>query len=398
MNQNTHYGSYQVTRKASSSKTTTQKQMKAKNPANQAALDKLAEVRQKRQEKNPNSNYIITIKRAMNSLRACNTPITSQKEACQLKNIGPAFAKIICPHQLFSPTATDPPPPFVKAGTKRQRQSMLTSSPDTTAARTKIEQGPTNKQNVYEKEKSIAESLDLKTCGPWRVILLVDNREHKSQHVVSKCKQSGIPCEERTLPIGDMTWIAQCTKTGKEILCGTIMERKESSDLVSSLFGTRYLEQRLRMQHCGLPQLLYLVEGNIASNGNCPAETLQMAMMETRVLGFNVIQTAHLQGTVKQLKGLHRRIVQRTFPEAFSSELPTFAASPTESIGNRRRRRPTSLLEMKFDTSPKPPLSQERFMTYHELKAKVEMDREAGTRTIGAVYMAMRELFACDKN
>ena len=44
---------------------------------------------------------------------------------------------------------------------------------------------------------------------------------------------------------------------------------------------------------------------------------------------------------------------------------------------------------MVFDGPPVPPLNSKRFMTYRELKAKVEMDREAGTRTMGAVYMAM---------
>ena len=117
-----------------------------------------------------------------------------------------------------------------------------------------------------------------------------------------------------------------------------------------------------------------------------------MAMMETRVLGFHVIQTSHLQDTVRHLKGLHRRIVQRTFPQAFTTELPTFSnysSSSSSSSRRRRQRRPTSLLEMVFDGPPVPPLNSQRFMTYGELKAKVEMDREAGTRTSGAVYMAM---------
>ena len=191
-----------------------------------------------------------------------------------------------------------------------------------------------------------------------------------------------------------MTWIARSEHDQVEIMCGTIVERKESADLVSSLFGTRYLEQRLRLQNCGLPQLLFLVEGDLTRNSNCPMETLHMAMMETRALGFHAIHTNHLQDTVRHLKGLHRRIVQRTFPQAFSSELPTFSNSPLiESRGrNRRRRRPTSLLEMVFDGPPVPPLDSQRFMTYGELKAKVEMDREAGTKTMGAIYMAMCKL------
>jgi hypothetical protein len=69
--------------------------------------------------------------------------------------------------------------------------------------------------------------------------------------------------------------------------------------------------------------------------------------------------------------------------------LPTFSISPAANRSKRRRRRPTSLLELVFDTAPIPPFDTKRFITYPELKAKIERDREAGTRTGGAVYMAM---------
>lgn len=366
------------------------KQLKAKNPANQTALEKLLEV-QENAASNSNSNFIFTVKKAVKSLQTCPTAITTREEACKLKYVGPSLAKVICPTVLTTPTNASEPNVVTKVSRKRKQA--------TSTAALKVDQGPSKKEKAYHVEKSAAESLDVSKCGPWKVVLIVDGREHKSKHVVSKCKQSGIPCEERHLPIGDMTWIAQSNdnSTGKvvEVLCGTIIERKESSDLVGSLFGTRLLEQRLRLQNCGIPQLLFLVEGKLNSNVNCPQETLEMAIMETRCLGFHVIQTEHLQETVQKLKGLHRRIVQRTFPDAFRSELPTFTNSPSEGIGNRRRRRPTSLLEMKVDTPPRPALGMKRFLTYMELKAKVEMDREAGTRTIGAVYMAMCKWKLC---
>ena len=408
---------------------TSSKKMKAKCAQNQQGLDRLQELNENTEEKNPNSNYVLTIQRAMKSLRDCPTEITTAKEACALKFIGPSMSKIICPRPplsqvapppLLTTTTTTAPPPLPGPSTSsvpapNLLQSTLTGGiaaaaiAATTTIQTKRtaarkEQGPTNKQRTYEREVQKADNLDLASLkGPWKVILLVDGREHKSKHVVAKCKQSGIPCEERHLAIGDMTWIARSEHDQVEIMCGTIVERKESADLVSSLFGTRYLEQRLRLQNCGLPQLLFLVEGDLTRNSNCPMETLHMAMMETRALGFHAIHTNHLQDTVRHLKGLHRRIVQRTFPQAFSSELPTFSNSPPiESRGrNRRRRRPTSLLEMVFDGPPVPPLDSQRFMTYGELKAKVEMDREAGTKTMGAIYMAMcklcklRSIFIC---
>ena len=290
------------------------------------------------------------------------------------------------------------PRPQIRRTNKKSAGSLI-------SAKLKTEPETSAKQRAYEEAKREAETLTMPIKPKWKVILVVDAREHKSQKVISRCQQVGIPCEERTLPIGDMAWIAQCTTEGSptkviEVMCGTIMERKEISDFSASLFGTRYNEQRLRLKNSGLPQVLFLVEGDLNKSSNCSPEALHTAMMETRVrLGFSVVQTKHLEDTVRLLKGLHRRIVQRTFPKAFSSlenddPLPNFA-SPNEAImrygkrAGRRQRRPTSLLELYFDSNPVPPFGASRFITYRELKAKVERDREAGQRTVGALYLAM---------
>ena len=298
MNRNNRFMS-SSTRTVAGRVPTSNKAMKAKCAQNQPGLDRLQELKTRTEEKNPNSNYVLTIHRAMKSLRDCPNEITTQKEACALKFIGPSMAKIICPRQLQPPSQQQQQQqeqqsqrPLVAslsqqscdqnfqqmtlAGTKATAATTKRNKRKATTTATTTEQGPTAKQRTYENEVKRAEEIDLSTsnmAGPWKVILLVDGREHKSKHVVSKCKQSGIPCEERHLPIGDMTWIAK-SDTGTEIMLGTIIERKESSDLVQSLFGTRYLEQRLRLQNCGLPQLLFLVEGDLAANSNCPKETL----------------------------------------------------------------------------------------------------------------------------
>jgi ERCC4-type nuclease len=423
----------------------------AKCSANQEAVDKLHELVEQ-ESANPNSNYVFVVKRALKSVVECKTPITTLKEATELKHVGPKMARIIVPTSSSNIASVSSPPPLKAAAAtskktkngsiatvpteslsavaaapvscpeRRLKQSTLSSSLTVSSSScsattaTKKERVISAKQMAYDKAALEAENLILPTNASWKVILLVDGREHKSKHVVSKCQQSGIPCEERHLPIGDAAWVARCTipskdKTGDpnkppamtilEVMCGTILERKEISDFSSSLFGTRYNEQRLRLQNCGIPQVLFLVEGELNSSVNCPPETLHMAMMETRVqLGFQVVQTKHLEDTVRLLKGLHRRIVQRTFPQAFSSlqnedPLPTYRSPQDGDIlrngarGSRRQRRPTSLLEMVFDTPPVPPLGSSRFITYPELKAKVIRDREAGTRTVGAIYLAM---------
>jgi ERCC4-type nuclease len=463
--------------------------VKAKHIANQAGLNRLQELLVKAASNpNNGQNYAITIKRALKSLQECKEPILTQKDAVKLKFIGPAMAKKICPQSTGvntvnnTTTTTDDddnnnakkkkaiPKSKKKINTnevdadadksmttttatasimegKQQQQpstisrsggipmvcprpaasssSSMARSASLSSSMSFGEIGPTAKQSAYAIAKAEAEKLVLPSRGPWKVILLVDGREHKSKQVVSSCKQVGIPCEERHLAIGDMAWIARCVfpkdknrqqqqqstattskkkrKKGDdddkyrtiEILVGTIIERKDVADLASSLYGTRYAEQRLRLSQCGLPQVLFLVEGDLNSCSNCPSETLQMAMMETRVnLGFQIVQTKHLTDTVNVLKTLHSRIVQRTFPEAFGKTSKNSIALPTFGGGNRRdlgrgNRRASSLLEMSFDTPPVPPFGTKRFITYPELKAKVEIDRERGTRSIRAITLAM---------
>ena len=67
---------------------------------------------------------------------------------------------------------------------------------------------------------------------------------------------------------------------------------------------------------------------------------------------------------------------------ALGDALRASAAAPTD----------TSVAAVTTSIPPVPPLDSQRFMTYGELKAKVEMDREAGTKTMGAIYMAMCKL------
>ena len=413
-------GSYTAAR--SFTVTTTVKPVKAKCEENQDGLNRLQEVLVKAQS-NGNVNYSFTLSRAIKSLKDCAEPIRSQKDACKLKFIGPSIAKVICP--LYTTSSASKPSPAssgTETNTQTNNNTKKRKAAATTAATASAIVAPakkpapsseptefvlSTKQKTYNKAKQDAENLILPRNGPWKVILLVDGREQKSQQVVSCCKQSGIPCEERHLPIGDMAWIARCEKPKDEsnplkkpleIMIGTIIERKEVADLASSLYGTRYNEQRLRLSQCGLPQVLFLVEGDLTTCANCPAETLQMAMMETRIqLGFQIIQTKHLTDTVRVLKGLHRRIVQRAFPDAFAIStgvgVPTYNDNPHDGprneSGRQRRRRPTSLLEMVFDTNPVVPFGTTRFITYPELKAKVELDREQGTRTVRAITLAM---------
>lgn len=426
------------------------KGLKAKCAENQEALDKLVA---KRATLRPNENFGYTVKRAMESLQKSKEPVLTYKDALKLQGVGPTLANMMYPDLADADgndTSQASRPRKRKAAAKKKdtvldaagaaygveapfspnTQAVAAASTDSVVAtkrrrpvaaaahttgdasqmiRSLATEKPTAKEVAYQMAVTAAENY-IGQSLTWRALLLVDGRERKSEHIQAKCQMSGIPCEERHLPIGDMAWLAQGTdpvtkKVVSELMLGTIIERKSVEDLKSSLFGTRYWEQRLRLQHSGIPQVLFLIEGDLNKDlYACPAETLRTAVMETRLhLGFQIVQTAHMDGTVVALKRMHRRILQRSFPYAFGLEaLPTFAevgvagtaarrrdSVPDQERRRHRRQRLSSLMEMKFDCEPVPPLGTSRFITYQELKAKVERDREAGTKTIGSIHAAM---------
>jgi ERCC4-type nuclease len=372
---------------------------KAKNPSNQGALDRLHVLL----DNTSSTNYVYTLRRAIDSVATCPRAIENRKQACELRGVGPQVAKVVCPQETTTTTTTTT---ATKKATSKKSSGSCTdaSSSISGVSRRPLpavsssslssdgdwkKQTLSAKQVAYDNAVKEASSLKLPS-GPWKVVLLLDGREQRAEHVQAKLQMSGIPCEQRHLPIGDMAWLARSGNV--EIMLGTIVERKEVNDLAQSLFGTRYLEQRLRLQHCGLPQVLLLVEGNTSTVTNCPGDTLETAMMETRVmLDFQVITTRHLDDTVRLLKNVHRRILQRSFPSAFGDALPTSLPSFTSPNASRprRKKKKVSLVDLVFDTPPVPPLGEKRFVTYTELKTRVERDREAGTRTVGATHAAM---------
>ena len=91
-------------------------------------------------------------------------------------------------------------------------------------------------------------------------ILTIDVAPYSSQLLEAK-----VAAEVRTLPIGDMLWTVvvkdRFSKVVGEFLLGPVLERKTMVDLVSSVHGTRFNEQRLRMLAADVERRIYLVEG-----------------------------------------------------------------------------------------------------------------------------------------
>ena len=122
--------------------------------------------------------------------------------------------------------------------------------------------------------------------------------------IVARLKEMNVWCEPRSLPIGDYLWIGQGIERGgadsdgeekvaMEVLLGTVIERKTSDDLKSSLFGTRYNEQKLRLQNAtlGASQVMYLLEANSLNH----EKGLVTAMYNTMIKqDFVILRTRNL--------------------------------------------------------------------------------------------------------
>lgn len=125
-----------------------------------------------------------------------------------------------------------------------------------------------------------------------------------------------------------MLWIARGSSKHDpaktvEVVLGTIIERKTANDLASSIFGTRYAEQRMRLYSAtGARQVIYLIESHNlhVDTRNCSSNTLRSALAETMLyMNFSVVKTKDSSDTVTCLKRLHRRITRRAFPNQCES-------------------------------------------------------------------------------
>jgi ERCC4-type nuclease len=423
-------------------------------PANAEIVRQLVELRLRVQRKMPGSRYYYTVQRALESVSKHDQPLRTYQELVAVKFVGPSIAKNI---QLEG-EATEAGGEVVEGGDETANATKIKKRSNNSNKATKKKKldavnqlyvappapmpslplapalaatvvpkeaadarNAGRKEALYEQAVRDAErwkdvvhyqNQTLETKLQWRVVLLIDIREQWCEYMQAQCTMSGIPCESRTLPIGDMLWIVQgfCKNAAAEeqvlleLVAGTILERKTPEDLKSSIFGSRYMEQRLRLQNSGIPQIVFLIEGDSSKDlYACSMDTLHTAIWETRLLmDFCILHTAHADDTVQTLKRLHRRILQRTFPRTFqrTEVLPHFRAamghqpkekssSSTDHGGRHRRERRQSLANLTFDLDPVEPLGMPRFISYAELKAKIVLDRERGTQSIHHLHLAM---------
>ncbi|XP_012529638.2 crossover junction endonuclease MUS81 [Monomorium pharaonis] len=151
------------------------------------------------------------------------------------------------------------------------------------------------------------------------IILLVDTQETcggktKLQHdaTLAELTQLGVPFEVRRLKIGDFTWIARSRETKDELVMPYIIERKRMDDLSASIVDGRFHEQKFRLKHCGIENLMYIVE-NIDKNSrfSIPLPSLFQASVNCLVQdGFTVKYTKNHKDSMSHLSYITKILIK----------------------------------------------------------------------------------------
>lgn len=145
----------------------------------------------------------------------------------------------------------------------------------------------------------------------WSVCLLVDKRERgfrdeSRTQFNSKLLRLGINCEQYSLVIGDMLWVARKgNDLSKSIVLNYIVERKQIFDLAASIKDLRYFEQKYRLGMSDCKQVFYIVEGDLSTvpQSIISRESLLTAMAMAEVQEqLLVIKTKNVDHSVRFLQ------------------------------------------------------------------------------------------------
>lgn len=216
---------------------------------------------------------------------------------------------------------------------------------------------PTGDNPFEMQDDSIFDNLDVLdsqhvSVSNQKVILLVDTQETigKSKSYfdsfLKELEQYGVQYEVRRLSVGDFLWIVR-DDSGKEFILPYIVERKRMDDLASSIKDGRFHEQKFRLKHCRLPNVVYLIEhlGNNRQVG-VPEATLSQAALNTFVQGFTIKYTENNHHTVLYLytmtKLLNKNISGKTFRDITNQ--------PSETIDSKFNIRQSTIPLLSFES------------------------------------------------
>lgn len=158
------------------------------------------------------------------------------------------------------------------------------------------------------------------------VVLLVDIRERYFRTATSRSnsesleshlnriRQTGCIVETRTIPVGDVAWVARRKgRMNEEYILDYIVERKSVEDLIQSIKESgRYHNQKYRLKHCGLKNVYYLVEGQVELlSSSSDYKLVCTACAKTSTIdGFRVVRTKNVAQTLSLYKNMTQSITQ----------------------------------------------------------------------------------------
>ncbi|EXJ82969.1 crossover junction endonuclease MUS81 [Capronia epimyces CBS 606.96] len=160
--------------------------------------------------------------------------------------------------------------------------------------------------------------------GRFEVKMVLDMREVRTttdrDYISAELKKLGVVPILRSLPLGDVLWIAQVDSVyaetlrranvgddeegNAEIVLEHILERKRLDDLIGSIKDGRFHEQKFRLHKSGIKNVTYLVEeySLSAERSEKYGEALESAIASMQVVNnFFVKQTSKLDDTIRYL-------------------------------------------------------------------------------------------------
>ena len=206
------------------------------------------------------------------------------------------------------------------------------------------------------------ESFDIRLVLDTREIRTTTDREY----IASELKKLGVSPIIRSLPLGDVLWIAQVKQDfvpqlmaenqgdeeeyNTEVVLEHIMERKRLDDLIGSIKDGRFNEQKFRLRKSGIKNVTYLIEDYTisAERSEKYGEAVESVIASMQVVSdIFVKQTTKLDNTIrylarmtKSLEALYKkkdvRVIRSTLLES-GSYLPLLerlrSQSPESTFG-----------------------------------------------------------------
>ncbi|KAM7358497.1 prolyl-tRNA synthetase 2-like protein, mitochondrial isoform 2-T5 [Cochliomyia hominivorax] len=261
------------------------------------------------------------LREALEALKMYPLPLSSGKECAILRGFGSSLCKLIDDEMENQKSKAQS-----IALNSSQYQEDICGVIETIQTNEKKKKTLKSKEKVTKvtkkQQKAILEEEErtkqvTMSPGTYKIILLVDTQETKGKNKKSLDQTRGylesldVEYEIRRLTVGDFLWIAR-DKENNELVLPYIIERKRMDDLASSIRDGRFHEQKHRLKHCGIQNIIYLIE-DYGDNEHIglPLDNLKQALSNTLIHNsFAIEHTENHRRSMMYLKGLTQLFIR----------------------------------------------------------------------------------------